>query len=103
MEMADIIEKNPLGAFQKLVMLFCTLIIIFDGFDVLAIAFAAPALSVALDIPKSELGYIFSAGLVGMMIGALVLGPVGDKYGRRYAVIGSVLSLIHISEPTRPY
>ncbi len=90
MEMADIIEKNPLGAFQKLVMLFCTLIIIFDGFDVLAIAFAAPALSVALDIPKSELGYIFSAGLVGMMIGALVLGPVGDKYGRRYAVIGSV-------------
>ncbi|HIL94242.1 MAG TPA: MFS transporter [Cycloclasticus sp.] len=91
LEMGDIIEKNPLGAFQKWVMFFCALVIVFDGFDVLAIAFAAPALSAALEIPKSELGYIFSAGLVGMMIGALVLGPVGDKYGRRYAVIGSVL------------
>ena len=89
-EMTDIIENNPLGGFQKMVMLFCALVIVFDGFDVLAIAFAAPALSAALDIPKSELGYVFSAGLVGMMIGALVLGPVGDKYGRRMAVIGSV-------------
>lgn len=90
LDMSDIIEKNRLGKFQKLVMFFCALVIVFDGFDVLAIAFAAPALSVALDIPRSELGYVFSAGLVGMMIGALVLGPVGDKYGRRYAVIFSV-------------
>ncbi|MEH6503254.1 MAG: MFS transporter [Cycloclasticus sp.] len=90
LEMSDIIENNRLGGFQKLVMFFCALVIVFDGFDVLAIAFAAPALSAALDIPKSELGYVFSAGLVGMMVGALVLGPVGDKYGRRYAVIASV-------------
>jgi len=90
LDMSGIIEKNPLGKFQKLVMFFCALVIVFDGFDVLAIAFAAPALSAALDIPRSELGYVFSAGLVGMMIGALVLGPVGDKYGRRYAVIFSV-------------
>ena len=90
MEMSEIIEKNSLGNFQKMVMFFCALIIVFDGFDVLAIAFAAPALSEALAIPKSELAYVFSAGLVGMMIGALVMGPVGDKYGRRYAVIFSV-------------
>ncbi|MBQ0724561.1 MAG: MFS transporter, partial [Cycloclasticus sp.] len=90
LDMSGIIEKNPLGKFQKLVMFFCALVIVFDGFDVLAIAFAAPALSAALDIPRSELAYVFSAGLVGMMIGALVLGPVGDKYGRRYAVIFSV-------------
>lgn len=90
LEMSDIIENNRLGGFQKLVMFFCALVIVFDGFDVLAIAFAAPALSAALDIPKSELGYVFSAGLVGMMVGALVLGPVGDKYGRRNAVIASV-------------
>ncbi len=91
LDMTDIIEKNPLGGFQRLVMMFCALIIIFDGFDVLAIAFAAPNLSVALEIPKSELGYVFSSGLLGMMLGALILGPIGDKYGRRYAVIFSVL------------
>lgn len=90
LDMSAIIEENPLGGFQRLVMFFCALIIIFDGFDVLAIAFAAPNLSVALDIPKSELGYVFSAGLFGMMLGALILGPIGDKFGRRYAVIFSV-------------
>jgi AAHS family 4-hydroxybenzoate transporter-like MFS transporter len=87
----DIIEANPLGAFQKLVMLLCALVIVFDGFDVLAIAYAAPDLSTALGIAKSQLGPVFSAGLIGMMIGALVLGPLGDKYGRRQAVIISVL------------
>ncbi len=91
LDMTEIIEKNPLGGFQRLVMMFCALIIIFDGFDVLAIAFAAPNLSIALGIPKSELGYVFSSGLLGMMIGALILGPIGDNYGRRYAVIFSVL------------
>ncbi len=87
---SDIIESNPMGGFQKLVMLFCALVIVFDGFDVLAIAFAAPALSAQLEIPKGQLGFVFSAGLTGMMIGALVLGPVGDRYGRRRAVILSV-------------
>jgi len=90
LDMTAIIEENPLGGFQRLVMFFCALIIIFDGFDVLAIAFAAPNLSAALEIPKSELGYVFSAGLFGMMLGALILGPIGDKFGRRNAVIFSV-------------
>ncbi|MEH6543764.1 MAG: MFS transporter [Porticoccaceae bacterium] len=88
---SDIIESNRTGGFQNFIMLLCALVIVFDGFDVLAIAFAAPALSAELGIPKSQLGFVFSGGLVGMMIGALVLGPVGDKYGRRWAVILSVL------------
>jgi len=86
----DIIEQNPMGSFQKLVMFFCALVIIFDGFDVLAIAFAAPAISTDLGLSKAQLGPVFSSGLVGMMIGALVLGPVGDKYGRRKAILLSV-------------
>ena len=92
LDMAAIIEENPLGVFQRLVMFFCALIIIFDGFDVLAIAFAAPNLSEELNIPKSELGYVFSAGIFGMMLGALIMGPVGDKLGRRSAVILSVFT-----------
>ena len=90
LDMSAIIEETPLGKFQQLVMLFCALIIIFDGFDVLAIAFAAPDLSKALEIANSDLGYVFAAGLFGMMLGALILGPVGDKFGRRNAVISSV-------------
>lgn len=88
----DIIESNPIGRFQKLIMLFCGLVVVFDGFDVLAIAFAAPALSAELQIPKGDLAFIFSSGLIGMMIGALVLGPFGDKYGRRWAIILSVFT-----------
>jgi len=86
----DIIEENPMGGFQKLIMLVCALVIVFDGFDVLAIAFAAPAISAELGINKAQLGPIFSSGLLGMMIGALILGPVGDKYGRRRAILVSV-------------
>ncbi|WP_404366891.1 MFS transporter [Sphingomonas sp. MMS24-J45] len=58
-----------------------------DGFDVLAVTFAAPGISKAWGIGPAQLGAALSAGLVGMTLGSLLLGPFGDRFGRRPLVL----------------
>jgi AAHS family 4-hydroxybenzoate transporter-like MFS transporter len=69
----------------------CGLIVFVDGFDAQAMGFVAPALTAALNIPRSVLGSIISSGLVGMMVGALVSGPLADRIGRKPVLIASAL------------
>ena len=64
-----------------------------DGYDILAVSYAAHAISEDWGISRSELGVIFSAGLFGMMIGAMGLGPLADRLGRKaMCVVGLILS-----------
>ena len=65
----------------------CVIINILDGFDVLVMAFTAPALAEEWAIPNSELGILFSAGLLGMTAGSLFIAPYADKFGRRNIIL----------------
>jgi phosphoglycerate-specific signal transduction histidine kinase len=47
-----------------------------DGFDLLAIGAAAPAMAIPLHIAPNHIGILFSAALFGLMLGAFGLGPV---------------------------
>ena len=69
----------------------CSLLVFVDGFDAQAMGYVAPALSAAMQIPRSVLGPVISSGLVGMMIGAMVSGPLADQLGRRPVLIGCAL------------
>jgi hypothetical protein len=62
-----------------------------DGFDVLAITFAAPGISKAWGIGPAQLGIALSSGLVGMTAGSLLLAPLGDRLGRRPLILGCLL------------
>lgn len=54
-----------------------------DGFDVLSVTFAAPAISLDWGIGKAELGVILSSGLAGMALGSFFLAPLADVFGRK--------------------
>lgn len=54
-----------------------------DGFDVLAIAFAAPGITHDWAISPAALGFVISLGLFGNCIGSLLVAPFADKIGRR--------------------
>ena len=86
----DIINGHKLTAFQWKVFGLCFLVAIFDGFDTQAIAFTGPAILQAFSLSPSALAPILTAGILGMVLGAMILGLVGDKIGRRPAILGAV-------------
>ena len=81
------IRDGDMTTFQVIVVTLCVLICALDGFDVLVVAFTAAAIAQDFGLDPTALGILFSAGLAGMGFGALFIGPLGDKLGRRSTVL----------------
>jgi len=62
-----------------------------DGFDVLAISFAAPGIAREWGIDRAALGVVLSMELIGMMLGSVLVGAVADRSGRRSTVLGCLM------------
>ena len=81
---------GPVSPYQVLVFVLCFLIVLIDGFDTQAVAFAAPLLRHELGGGHNALGLLFSAGLLGGLFGGLAFGPVGDRLGRRPILVAAL-------------
>jgi MFS transporter, AAHS family, 4-hydroxybenzoate transporter len=81
------IERQKLGRFALGLVVISWIITFFDGFDQQAIAFAAPYLTGEYHLDRVMMGYIFSSGLVGTLLGGFAFGYLGDRIGRRPAII----------------
>ncbi|HEY2481442.1 MAG TPA: MFS transporter [Caulobacteraceae bacterium] len=62
-----------------------------EGFDVQSIGVAAPKMVPALALGRDQLGFVFSASTLGLMVGALVVGRLADRVGRKWSLIASVV------------
>ena len=74
---------------QYLSIAICFLMSVLDGMDVLVVSYCAPAIAEDLDLGPKSLGIVFSAGLVGMAIGAIFLAPFADRFGRKKLMLAS--------------
>jgi AAHS family 4-hydroxybenzoate transporter-like MFS transporter len=62
-----------------------------DGFDVQVMGYVTPSLLKMWHVERDALASVTSAGLFGLMIGALALGTLGDRFGRRTVIVASVV------------
>jgi AAHS family 4-hydroxybenzoate transporter-like MFS transporter len=91
-DVVEFIDGQPVGGFQIRLLLTCAAVLFLDGFDTQAIGYVAPALAREWGLSKAALGPVFSAGLFGLMIGALTFGPLADRVGRKTIIILSTLA-----------
>ncbi|MGC1271411.1 MAG: MFS transporter [Croceibacterium sp.] len=82
-----VIDDNPMSARQWIVVVLMIFLNALDGFDVLSSAFAAPGITKEWGIPRSELGVMLSAELVGMGFGSVILGGMADRFGRKPSML----------------
>ena len=90
-DVGESIDSGPWTSFQKLGVLLAALSIVFDGFDGQLIGFAIPVIIQEWGVTREDFAFVVAAGLIGMGFGSALAGYVCDRFGRRIAIIGSVL------------
>ena len=85
------LRDRPMTAYQVLVVGLCVLINMIDGFDILALSFAAPVVVREWGLTPAQTGTVFSANLVGIGVGAFLFALIADVVGRRPVILFGTL------------
>ena len=81
-----LVDNARFNRLHGLILLWCSLIIVFDGYDLAVTGIALPAIMKDLGVAPTEAGFMVSSALFGMMFGAIFLGSVADRIGRRWTI-----------------
>lgn len=79
-------DEAKFNGFHRLVLFWCALIIVFDGYDLAVAGIALPLIMKEMGVDPTQAGFMVSSALFGMMFGAIFLGTIADKIGRNWAI-----------------
>lgn len=90
LDVRSVIDRNSLSRSQVKTLLFCLLCIVVDGLEVTLVGFMTVALKADWAITTAQLAPAVTSGLVGLGLGSLVAGPLGDRFGRKPVIAWSI-------------
>jgi AAHS family 3-hydroxyphenylpropionic acid transporter len=79
------------GRRAGLVLAICFLGVLCEGLDIQSMGLAAPRMAPALGLSRDQLGPVFSASIVGLLIGAVICGRLADRFGRKRVLVACLL------------
>src|SRR6476620_8000078 len=79
-------DEASFNRFHATILLWCALIIVFDGYDLAVAGIALPSIMKEMGVTATNAGFMVSSALFGMMFGAIFLGTAADRIGRRRAI-----------------
>src|SRR5262245_13108223 len=86
-EIAQLLDRSKISAFQVGVFVLCGLCLIMDGFDVQALGYLAPAIIKDWQLTPAQMGPVLSAALFGILVGSIVFSAIADRVGRRPVLV----------------
>jgi AAHS family 4-hydroxybenzoate transporter-like MFS transporter len=85
-----LLDQGRWGGVQRWFVFLVALTIVFDGIDNQLLGIAVPTIMREWAVPRPAFAPVLAAGMFGMMIGGALAGLVGDRLGRKVALLGSV-------------
>lgn len=85
-DVTEAIDQGPFGRFQWRVVALCGALLVVDGYDVFVAGTVLPTLIAEWGLTKPQAGALQAWALFGMMFGALILGPLADRIGRKKGI-----------------
>ncbi|WHR57972.1 MFS transporter [Acinetobacter haemolyticus] len=82
-----VIDEAKFTPFHWSILLWCLLIIIFDGYDLVIYGVVLPLLMQEWSLTSVQAGMLASTALCGMMFGAMLFGALADKIGRKNVIL----------------
>ena len=92
-DVADFIDRRQLSLFQVLVVAICFLIVAIDGFDATVMGFLASSIRTEWGLTPTQLAPMLAASLFGLLAGAIIFGPLSDRFGRKTILLSCVALL----------
>ncbi|MGS5405332.1 aromatic acid/H+ symport family MFS transporter [Acinetobacter junii] len=83
----ETIDNAKFSLFHWKVLVWCLLIIIFDGYDLVIYGVALPLLMQQWSLTAVQAELLASAALFGMMFGAMIFGTLSDRLGRKKTIM----------------
>ncbi|MQL53126.1 MFS transporter [Desulfofundulus thermobenzoicus] len=86
-----VIESLPLTGVHVFIVIIAALGFMFDSFDTYVVSYAMPSIIKEWNISPVMNGLLSSAGIWGMFLGAILWGPITDRFGRKVGLAGTIL------------
>jgi AAHS family 4-hydroxybenzoate transporter-like MFS transporter len=86
-DVGGLVDGQRIRGVNLAVLLLCLLATIIDGYDIFVPGVIAPELIRTWHFPPAQLGGMFSLGMVGIILGAALFGYLGDRFGRKRAIV----------------
>jgi len=91
-DVASVLDEGRWSPYQKLLVAGTALAIILDGMDNQLLGNVIPALMKEWSLPRAPFTTVLALGPLGMILGGTAGGVLGDRIGRRTALVCSVVA-----------
>ena len=91
-DIGHVLDRGGWSPYQRWVVFLAAFATTFDGLDIQLLGVAIPSIMKDWNVTRGDFVPLIAIGLVGMSIGTLVAGNLGDRFGRRIALLGSIVT-----------
>ena len=89
-EISQLIDQRKLSSLQVIVMVLSALVVWLDGYHIQTMALVVSSVASQWSINSADFKLVLASALMGIAVGGVFIGPLGDRFGRRILLITSM-------------